>query len=112
MQKTTAVLIAATLLAAAASAQMKAPPGTVKVTQGGSGSLQQIPPQPPEAAKRIEAGEALRLVKAGKAVFVDVRTRESYNAEHIQGALSIPFSEIIKRANELPPGKMIITYCA
>ena len=65
-----------------------------------------------DKAKRIERDEAVNLVKEGKAVFVDVRAKESYDAGHIKGAVSIPENEIITRLKELPPKKMIITYCA
>lgn len=72
-----------------------------------------VPPQPTqESARRIERAEAMKLVKAGKAVFVDVRGKDSYDAAHIKGALSIPENELIGRLKEIPPGRMIITYCA
>ena len=65
-----------------------------------------------EKAKRISRDEAIKLVKEGKAIFVDVRSRDSYEAGHIKGAVSIPESQIVERLKELPPHKMIITYCA
>ena len=63
-------------------------------------------------AKRIPRDEAVKLVKERKAVFVDVRSKESYEAGHIKGAISIPESELITRLHTLPAKKMIITYCA
>ncbi len=63
-------------------------------------------------ARRIERAEAQRLVSEGKAVFVDVRSEESYHAGHIKGALNIPSSQLDARLRELPPGKTLITYCA
>ena len=68
-----------------------------------------------EAAKtapRISRDEARKLVNAGKAVFVDVRSEHSFETAHIKGALSIPGSQLAMRITELPPKKMIITYCA
>jgi 3-mercaptopyruvate sulfurtransferase SseA len=65
-----------------------------------------------ESARRIPRAQAIKLVKEKKAVFVDVRSKESYVAEHIKGALSIPLSEFPARMGELPKNKMIITYCA
>ncbi len=64
------------------------------------------------SARRIKRDEAIRLVKADKAVYVDVRSKQSYDAGHIKGALSIPGSQLAQRVRELPPGKTIITYCA
>ncbi len=69
--------------------------------------------QPLESARRIKRDEAMKLVKAGKAVYVDVRSKDSFDAGHIKGAISIPESEIIgPRLKNVPPSKMIITYCA
>jgi rhodanese-related sulfurtransferase len=97
------------LLATVAGAQMKkqvpAAPGTVGVP---------MPVQKPgaEAAMRIKIDDAFKLYKADKAVFIDVRSKESYDQGHIKGALSIPGSQLIRRFREIPPGKTIITYCA
>ena len=65
-----------------------------------------------EEAKRISRDEAVKLVKQKKAIFVDVRTKESFDAGHIKGAINIPESELIKRLKEIPHKRMIITYCA
>lgn len=73
---------------------------------------QQTGTQNLDQARRIPRDEAIKLVKAKKAVFVDVRSKESYAAGHIKGALGIPANELINRLKELPPKRMIITYCA
>ena len=65
-----------------------------------------------EEARRISRDEAVKLVKEKKAIFVDVRAKESYDAGHIKGAINIPESELSKRLKEIPPKRMIITYCA
>jgi 3-mercaptopyruvate sulfurtransferase SseA len=65
-----------------------------------------------DKARRISRDEATKLVKEKKAVFVDVRSKESYDAGHIKGAISIPESELLRRLREIPPKTMIITYCA
>ncbi|HUP46242.1 MAG TPA: rhodanese-like domain-containing protein [Thermoanaerobaculia bacterium] len=64
------------------------------------------------AARRITREEAIKLVRAGKAVYLDVRSKASYDQGHITGALSMPNSQIVGRMRELPVGKTIITYCA
>jgi hypothetical protein len=66
---------------------------------------------PLAAARRITATEARQAVEKGTAVLVDVRPKESYDAEHAQGALTLPLSELATRANELPKDKLVITYC-
>ena len=65
-----------------------------------------------DSAKRIHRDEARKLVAQNKAVFVDIRSKASFNKGHIKGALHIPGSQILMRVNELPAGKMVITYCA
>ena len=86
------------------TAQMKPQAGTIRT------ETKQIDAS--ASARRIKRDEALKLVNAGKAVFVDVRSKQSYDAGHIKGALSIPGSQIKSRFRELPAGKTIITYCA
>jgi len=61
---------------------------------------------------RVSLDEAKGAYEAGSAVFVDVRSRASYEASHIPGALSIPLGEIADRLQELDPGRWIITYCS
>jgi predicted sulfurtransferase len=119
MQKFATVAFVSLVAASTANAQMKPAPaptttqqqGAVRVDMNQKG-LQQVPEAPLESAKRIGRDEAIKLVKAKKAVFVDVRSKESYDAEHIKGAVSIPLSDIVKRVKELPRGREIITYCA
>ena len=62
-------------------------------------------------ARRITAADARQALAKNEAVLVDVRPKESYDAEHAQGALLIPLGEVPTRANELPKDKLIITYC-
>ena len=61
---------------------------------------------------RISIDDAIKLQKAGKAVFIDVRSNEQYSYGHIKGAMSIPRSQIVARFGEVTPGKTVITYCA
>ena len=111
MRKVTAVAIVSVFAAGLACAQMKAPqqkpasPLSISTSTGPA-----LPPS--ESAKRITRDEAIKLVKSRKAVYVDVRSKESYDTEHIAGAISIPLSELMNRLRDIPPGKKIITYCA
>ncbi|HYM60614.1 MAG TPA: rhodanese-like domain-containing protein [Thermoanaerobaculia bacterium] len=112
MRKVALGLLVVALAASTANAQMKvqtstAPQGMTVTT---TPVAQPIPPI--ESARRISRDEAIKLVKAGKAVYVDVRSKKTYDESHIKGALSIPGSEIVGRVREFPPGKLIITYCA
>ncbi len=46
-------------------------------------------------------------------VVVDVRSKDSYDAGHIPGAISMPYPDEIKaRHGELPQDKTIILYCS
>jgi rhodanese-related sulfurtransferase len=55
--------------------------------------------------------DAKKALDAKSAVFVDVRSPESYSAGHITGAINIPLAELESRAGELNPADWIITYC-
>ena len=66
----------------------------------------------PDGARRITIDEMESLVKEGKAVVIDVRSQDAYDAGHIPGAKLIPAAEILNHLNELPKDKLIITYCS
>jgi 3-mercaptopyruvate sulfurtransferase SseA len=113
MQRIAVIAIASLAIASAACAQYKtaspapapAPaPAPVTLTQQAAPSL--------ESAKRIERPEAIKMVEEGKAVWVDVRSKDQYDLGHIKGAINIPLSDLMTRLKDLPPHKYIITYCA
>ena len=111
MRSVLAAMVVAVFATGLASAQMKVPQtatsqGPVQITpvETSNASL--------ESARRISRDEAIKMVKEGKAVYVDVRSKDQYDIGHIKGALSIPLSELMTRLKECPPGKFIITYCA
>ncbi len=110
----TATAVVAFLATGLAHAQMKSavPPGTKPSTQVTTAVATPVAEAPLESARRITREEAIKLVKEKKAVFVDVRSKESYDQAHILGAISIPLGDVITRVRELPQGKFIITYCA
>ncbi len=119
MIKPSAAALACILTTTLASAQMKPRQEVPKVqlpATMNNGAVQITPAQDPNSqiakVKRISRDEATKLVKAGKAIFVDVRSKGTFDTGHIKGALSIPGSQLLDRLKELPAGKMIITYCA
>jgi hypothetical protein len=61
---------------------------------------------------RITPASAREAVEKGRAVIVDVRSEDSYNAGHVKGARWINLNEIEARVKDLPRDKMIITYCS
>lgn len=69
------------------------------------------PADPVASAARITAAEAKKVVDAGKAVLVDVRSAMSYQTEHAKGAINVPTYEMAARMSTLPKDKQIITYC-
>jgi len=102
--------VAATSIAAVADAQYKTS------TQPGSAT----PPATSTAAvrdelataRRISRDEAMKLVKEKKAVYIDVRSKDSYDSGHLPGAISIPLSQLPQRFKDVPVKKFLITYCA
>ena len=58
-----------------------------------------------EAKERLDSGDAL--------ILVDVRTKEEFDAGHIEGALLLPNEEILDTPPELLPDKNaeILLYC-
>lgn len=75
----------------------KAPTGTTEVHADG--------------VRRIGPEELQAMLEDGRAVLYDTRAKMAYDAEHIKGALSMPFDEVANRAGELPKGKTLVFYC-
>jgi len=96
------------------NAQMKSavPPASTPSPQVTQVTPIPVAQAPLESARRISREEAIKLVKAKKAVYVDVRARDQYDQGHIKGALSIPLGDLLTRLREIPPKAFIITYCA
>ena len=63
--------------------------------------------------EKIDAGAAIRLLDAGKAVAVDVREPDEYAVGHIPGAKLLPLGEVNSRAAEVLPEKEAawLVYC-
>jgi rhodanese-related sulfurtransferase len=111
MKLKSAVAVIAGLWSGVLSAQMAAPRSSnsnVIVTT----EVRDNTAKDPTAAKRITRDQAVKEVKSGKAVFVDVRSFQQYTIGHLPGAISVPRSQLMTRLRELPPGKKLITYCA
>jgi rhodanese-related sulfurtransferase/predicted transcriptional regulator len=64
-----------------------------------------------EDVETIGREELLTRLASGDVVLVDVRPREEFAAGHIEGARSIPFSELERRLAELPPDREVVAYC-
>lgn len=60
---------------------------------------------------RISVEDSKKAYDDGSALFLDVRSADSYAENHIPGAINIPLTELPARLGELDPGMMIITYC-
>ena len=62
--------------------------------------------------QRISVIDAKQAFDDKKAIFVDVRSSESFNSAHIPGAISLPEADIMVRMNELEKELWIIPYCS
>src|SRR5213080_450971 len=112
-----AAAMAVVALGGVASAQYRTPPqGTPAIPVTANPNVQITPVNPVEqsleSARRITREEAIKMVDAKKAIYVDVRPKDQYDIEHIKGAINIPLGDIVTRMKDLPKGKFIITYCA
>jgi hypothetical protein len=113
-----ALATAALLLAACGGTAAPAPtdtaqpatsaPTTAPAIAVPTAKAQEIPyPEVP----RVSLEEAKAALDAGSAIFVDVREPQSYEAEHIAGAINIPNYQIEARMGELDKQEWIIPYC-
>ncbi|HXF65029.1 MAG TPA: metalloregulator ArsR/SmtB family transcription factor [Caldilineaceae bacterium] len=63
------------------------------------------------AFRTISAEELCERLRHDQVVLLDVRPAVEYEADHIPGAISMPFDEVELRLAELPTGKLIVAYC-
>jgi hypothetical protein len=63
-------------------------------------------------APRISLADAKADFDAGRAIFIDTRPADSYNMEHVKGAINISLADVENRYKEIPSGKKIIAYCS
>src|SRR5438477_6103622 len=64
-----------------------------------------------DEVEAIGREELIARLSRGDAVLVDVRPAEEYEAGHIDGARSIPISELEQRLADLPEDREVIAYC-
>ena len=55
--------------------------------------------------------ELVARMREGDVVLVDVRPAEEFDAGHIEGAKSIPLTELEDRLAELPADREVVAYC-
>ena len=65
-----------------------------------------------ESVPRISLDEAKKKIDAGAVLLIDVRAAQSYDDQHIKGAINIPESDTEARISEFPRDKEIILYCS
>jgi len=97
-------------------ADSKQASSSAKTSQAGSASAKEELPFPD--VPRITAEEVARQMKAkGDVVIVDTDDSETYEAEHIKGAINIPFDPTTDIRNQdqtlsaLPGDKLVVFYC-
>jgi rhodanese-related sulfurtransferase len=68
----------------------------------------------PEPADEISRDELYRRLGNASLVVIDVLPKESYNKEHIPGAINLPLAELAVRAPNVLPDRAaeIAVYCA
>lgn len=79
------------------AAKQSAPTGTTEVHADG--------------VRRVSVAELQKMVADGSAVVYDTRARTAYDAEHIKGALSMPYDQVSEHSGELPKDKTLVFYC-
>ncbi len=74
-----------------------------------------IQPDPADLVPRVSPEAAYTAVQTGRAILVDVRSPESYQARHAAGALLLPIDDIERSPQaalaRLPAGRQPILYC-
>ena len=76
--------------------------------------VQQIAQAFVEKRGNFEAVDKQRLlerVRAGEVMLLDVRPAQEYRAAHIEGAVSVPLSELEEHLASVPKARDVVAYC-
>jgi predicted sulfurtransferase len=65
-----------------------------------------------DTVKRISIADAKAAFDSGEAVFIDSRSKNAYETEHIKGAINIMVKDMEAQYKNLPKDKKIIVYCS
>jgi len=66
----------------------------------------------PQTYEKVNASKAKMIIDSTPSLTIlDVRTREEFSAEHLDGAVNIPLQELEERLNELDRSKPVLVYC-
>ncbi|MEB3238075.1 MAG: c-type cytochrome [Candidatus Sericytochromatia bacterium] len=69
-------------------------------------------PDFPKGARFIGVDLAAREMRRGaRILFVDARPPSDFQAGHVRGAINLPFYEAPERADQVPKGAWVLTYC-
>lgn len=68
-------------------------------------------PADTRSVPRVSLEEARQALERGEAIFLDVRSAESFRLKRITGAVNIPENELPNRLGELEKSAWIIPYC-
>ena len=53
----------------------------------------------------------LSLEQEGRVTLIDVRPYEEYAAGHVQGAISVPLSDLDQKLHEIPRDRLVVAVC-
>jgi rhodanese-related sulfurtransferase len=63
------------------------------------------------ALEPVDRKRLWERIRRGAVTVLDVRPVEEYRAGHLEGAVSIPLSQLKRRLAEIPKGREIVAYC-
>jgi rhodanese-related sulfurtransferase len=67
--------------------------------------------RPMDGIDLMSRAELMDAVRDGRVVVLDVRPADEFAAGHLDGALSIPWSELADRLDEIPADSEVVAYC-
>lgn len=61
--------------------------------------------------ERITSEEVREGLRQDRILLIDSRPEEEYRTGHLPGAVSFPVDTLARRIDEIPTGKVLVTYC-
>ena len=65
----------------------------------------------PDGVEVVDRGELAARLRRGEVIVLDVRPGPEYEAGHIQGARSVPLTELRRHLRVLPKDAEVVAYC-
>jgi len=102
---------------ATATVPVSTAPATPPISSTGATATTATAPRPPQpqgdrsTVQRIAVEDLRAKLDRNEVTVIDVRDASAFAAQHIPGAINVPFASVETMLDQIPKDKPIVTYC-